>query len=64
MSQPNVLNAGNKHHVYIYVINHDLSFAHVFFNNHVTEPQKKTTKKLVDDCSSVAQFGRFFILLE
>ena len=64
MSQPNVLNDVNKWHAYIYVINHDLSFVHVFFNNHVTEPRKKATKNLVDNCSSVAQFGCFFICLE
>ena len=58
LSQQNVLNTGNKRHAYIYVINHDLSFVHVFFNNHVTEPQKETTKELYD-CSSVVQFGRF-----
>ena len=41
LSHSNELNTRNKRHAYIYVIDHDLSFAIVFFNNHVTVPQKK-----------------------
>ena len=41
----NVLNAGNKWHPHIYVIVGYLSFAHAFFNNHVTLPQKKKQLK-------------------
>ena len=33
-------------HAYIYVIDHDLSFVYVFFNNHVTVPLKKKKKQL------------------
>ena len=61
MSPPNVLNAGNRWHAYICVTNHDLSFVHAFFNNHVTVPQKKTTEKLVDNFSFVGQFSLFYV---
>ena len=64
LSQPNVLNAGNKRNAYIYVIDHDLNFAHVFFNNHVTVPQKKTTKELVANIFLWRNSAVFFIRLE
>ena len=44
-----MLNADNKQHTYV----------HAFFNYHVTVPPKKEIKELVDDYSSLAQFGFF-----
>ena len=59
-----MVNAGNKWYAYIYVIDCDLSFAHAFFNYHVTVTTEEKTKELVDEYSSVLQICHFSIRSE